>query len=152
MLNNDKIKIMTKLALYEQKEGRKNLAGAKYYRSDYISLGMINSAIVSTLAFILIVACIVVVNIENLIAQITSMDMIQLGRILIIIYIAYMIVYLTISYIVYRLRYENIKDEIKSYDNNLKELYTIYKDEEKSINKTAEVKIDNLDVAIMEED
>lgn len=152
MLNNDKIKIMTKLALYEQNEGRKNLAGAKYYRSDYISLGMINSAIIATLAFILILLCVVVVNIEDLVAAITSLDMIQLGRMLIIIYFAYMIVYLTIAYIVYRLKYDNIKEELKEYDNALRSLYTIYKDEEKALNKTAEVKMENLDIAIMEED
>ena len=34
MLNEEKIKIMNKLAMYEQGEGKKYLPVSKYYRSD----------------------------------------------------------------------------------------------------------------------
>lgn len=131
MLNNDKIRLMTKLALYEQKEGKKNIAGGKYYRSDYVSLAMINSAIIATLAYILILGSIVLVNIETVLSVMTAFDMLELGRIVVVAYIIYMLIYLTITYIISRLRYDNIKSELKSYDNNLKELYTIYKKKKK---------------------
>ena len=127
MLNNDKIRLMTKLALYEQKEGKKSLKVSKYYRSDYVSLGSINSAIVATLAYMMVLACIIFVNIENIFEVITVVDMFELGRIVIISYITYMLVYLVISYIVYRIKYDTKKVEIEKYDNNLKELFKIYK-------------------------
>ena len=41
MLNEEKIKIMNKLAMYEQGEGKKYLPVSRYYRSDYIGLAMI---------------------------------------------------------------------------------------------------------------
>ena len=41
MINEEKVKIMTKLAMYEQGKGRKYLPVSKYYRSDYIGLALI---------------------------------------------------------------------------------------------------------------
>ena len=38
MINEEKVKIMTKLAMYEQGKGRKYLPVSRYYRSDYIGL------------------------------------------------------------------------------------------------------------------
>lgn len=142
---------MTKLALYEQKEGKKNIAGGKYYRSDYVSLAMINSAIIATLAYILILGSIVLVNIETVLSVMTAFDMLELGRIVVVAYIIYMLIYLTITYIISRLRYDNIKSELKSYDNNLKELYTIYKKEEENTQSEIDIKKENFDVSMMEE-
>lgn len=151
MLNNDKIRLMTKLALYEQKEGKKDIAGGKYYRSDYVSLAMINSAIIATLAYILILGSIVLVNIETVLSVMTTFDMLELGRIVVVAYIIYMLIYLTITYIISRLRYDNIKSELKNYDNNLKELYTIYKKEEENTQSEIDIKKENFDVSMMEE-
>lgn len=142
---------MTKLALYEQKEGKKNIAGGKYYRSDYVSLAMINSAIIATLAYILILGSIVLVNIETVLSVMTAFDMLELGRMVVVAYIIYMLIYLTITYIISRLRYDNIKSELKSYDNNLKELYTIYKKEEENTQSEIDIKKENFDVSMMEE-
>ena len=149
MLNNDKIRLMTKLALYEQKEGKKSLKVSKYYRSDYVSLGLINSAIVATLAYMMVLACIIFVNIENIFEVITVVDMFELGRIVIISYITYMLVYLVISYIVYRIKYDTKKVEIEKYDNNLKELFKIYKSED---NLAAESEIETTEEAAEETD
>lgn len=150
MLNNDKVRLMTKLALYEQKEGKKDIAGGKYYRSDYVSLALVNSAIIATLAYILVLGSILLVNIENILSILTTFDMLELGRIIIISYILYMLIYLTITYIVSRIKYDNLKSELKNYDNNLKALYTIYKEEENS-QMDSEDKKENFDVAMMEE-
>ena len=43
MLNEEKIKIMNRLAMYEQGEGKKYLPVSRYYRSDYIGLAMIKN-------------------------------------------------------------------------------------------------------------
>ena len=151
MLNDDKIKLMTKLSLYEQREGKKAFASGKYYRSDYIGLGLVNSAIIGTLAFILILVCVAFVNLETLLTAITSIDIVMTGRVIIVIYLVYMIVYLSITYIIYRIKYDSFKEELKEYDNDLKALYTIYKDEENTLSETGEIKKGDLDIAIMEE-
>ena len=94
---------------------------------------------------------IVLVNIETVLSVMTTFDMLELGRIVVVAYIIYMLIYLTITYIISRLRYDNIKSELKSYDNNLKELYTIYKKEEENTQSEIDIKKENFDVSMMEE-
>ena len=43
MLNNEKITLMTKLSLYEQKNGKKEIKSSKYFKSDYMLLKMVSS-------------------------------------------------------------------------------------------------------------
>ena len=50
MLNNEKISIMTKLALYEQKNAKSEIKYSKYYRSDYLAIKMIKSFVAVTIA------------------------------------------------------------------------------------------------------
>lgn len=151
MLNNDKIKLMTKLALYEQSNGKKSLPASKYYKDDYLGLKLINSAIVATLAFLLTLVCIVFVNIETLIYDITTIDLVNVCRIVIVCYIAFMVLYLTISYIVYKIKYNMIKDEVKEYDDTLKALYGIYKTEGTLQEALESGSDEEVEIAIMEE-
>lgn len=51
MLNEEKIKIMNKLAMYEQGEGKKYLPVSKYYRSDYIGLALIKNFFLVTIGY-----------------------------------------------------------------------------------------------------
>ena len=50
MLNEEKVKVMNKLAMYEQGEGRKYLPVSKYYRSDNIGLALIKNFFMVTIA------------------------------------------------------------------------------------------------------
>ena len=112
---------------------------------------MVNSALIGTLAFILILVCVAFVNLETLLTAITSIDIVMTGRVIIVIYLVYMIVYLSITYIIYRIKYDSFKEVLKEYDNDFKALYTIYKDEENTLSETGEIKKGDLDIAIMEE-
>ena len=43
MLNEERIRSMTKLAIYENNEGKKTIPLTHYYKSDYISKSMMKS-------------------------------------------------------------------------------------------------------------
>ena len=60
MINEEKVKIMTKLAMYEQGRGRKHLPVSRYYRSDYIGLALIKNFFLVTIGYVLIVAAVAV--------------------------------------------------------------------------------------------
>ena len=136
MLNNKKIRLMTKLSLYERKNESRELKAGKYYKSDYVSLGLLNSAIVATFAFFIVIALVILVNIEELLAVITTLDFLEIGKVLVSSYLIYLIVYLFIVNIVYRMRYEKMSKGIKEYDAMLKELYLIYKKEANMVQET----------------
>ena len=57
MLNEDKVKLMTRMAMYEKKKGRKVMKMTKYFHSDYVSWNMIKTAISVTFAYAMIAGC-----------------------------------------------------------------------------------------------
>ena len=131
MLNEKKIALMTKMAIYEQKEGRKSLPMSKYYRSDYISLRIINTAIVTTIAFFLIAGLAVLVNVEKLLDELVSMDLMKIGKNILIAYIVVILFQTAMTYIVYSYRFKKYR---KGLNGNLKKLYAINKQESKQMN------------------
>ena len=66
MINEEKVKIMDRLAVYEKQEGRKYLPVSKYYRSDYIGLALIKNFFLVTIGYGLILAVIAAYNLEYL--------------------------------------------------------------------------------------
>ena len=54
MISEQRVKLMTRLAAYEQKEGKKNEEIGSYFRGDYISFQILKSVIYGTMAFLLV--------------------------------------------------------------------------------------------------
>ena len=61
MVNEEKVKVMTQLAIYEQRESKQEIKISKYYKHDYMKYHGLNSVIASTFGFLLILLCVVVV-------------------------------------------------------------------------------------------
>lgn len=129
MLNEEKIALMTKMAIYEKGEGRKSFSMSKYYRSDYMSLKIINSVIVTTLAYMIVVAAAVFVNMETLLDQLVEMDFLQIGKDLLLAYGITVAVNLVMTYVIYRVRFQKYRKGLNEYNGNLKKLYHISKEE-----------------------
>lgn len=136
MLNEEKIRLMTKLAIYEQGEGRESIKSNKYYKKDYVGLKMINTAITITLAFMLCLVLWVIYKVDFFTKNIVSMNLFTLGKKILIIYVITFIIYMLISYVVYSIKYLKMQDMNVEYSENLKELYMVYKREEKSKSET----------------
>ena len=130
MIKEEKVKLITKLALYEQNEGKKSLPVSNDYRTDYISIKMIETAITTTIGYVLMVVLGVLFKVDYLSENIVSMDLMALGRRLLIGYAIVLVVFMLLSYIVYSIRYKKIKKGLGEYGENLKELYLMYKRDE----------------------
>ena len=48
MLNNRKVRLMTRLAIYEQTEGKEDVRISKYFRTDYVRLNVLKSIVAVT--------------------------------------------------------------------------------------------------------
>lgn len=131
MINENKVKIMTDLAMYEQRSGKKYLPVSKYYRSDYIGLAMIKNFFLVTIGYALIIAAIGVYNGEYLMENIHKMDLVSLGTTIVIGYVVVLAVYSVLTYIQYTVKYHRAKKSIRNYYGELTELNKIYAREEK---------------------
>ena len=126
MINQDKVALMTKLAIYEENEGKKNIPMGKYYKDDYVSLHMVNTVIIATFSYVLILAAIIFAHLEQMMAELANMDFVKAGKDIAIGYVAIILVYLVISYIVYTVKFKRVRKNLNEYNSNLRKLYGMY--------------------------
>ena len=126
VLNENKVKMMTKMAIYEKNEGKKMLRTAKYYKGDYVSLAVLKSTIATTFAFIIVALMVVLCNTESIISQINSMDYAALGKKIVVYYVLSLIVYAVISGIYSAYQYDKTRSGIKKYVMRLNKLERFY--------------------------
>ena len=74
MLNENKVKMMTKMAIYEKNEGRRMLKTARYFKSDYIAFGILKTLITTSIAYIIMLIMYVLYNMESIIKDINKID------------------------------------------------------------------------------
>lgn len=129
MLNEERIRLMTRMASYEENEGKKNVSIGSYFRSDYISLQVLKSVISATVAFVLLCGAAVLYDFEVFMQDIYKEDLLAAGKKILIYYIIFVAVYAVISYVVYSYRYNKARKSLRQYYNNLKQLSLLYEEE-----------------------
>ncbi len=122
MLNEERIRLMTRMAAYEEHEGKKDIAISEYFRGDYISFQLLKSAIYATVGFALAVAMYVLYNIETFLEDFYKMDMVEFLKDILSKYCLVLAIYLVISYFVYSYRYHKAKRHVKQYNQLLRTL------------------------------
>lgn len=126
MLSQERIKLMTKMAAYEENEGKKYMSIGSYFRSDYMGMQVIRSVISGTLAFFLLAGLYVYYHFEMMMQDIYKMDLLLLGRRVLFYYIVFIAAYSVITYVIYSFRYSRAKRSLKHYYYHLKQLAAIY--------------------------
>lgn len=133
MINEEKVILMTKASLYEEKEGKKKLKIAGYFGHDYISLQMLCGWFFVTISFLLCLALWGVCNMEYLMDNLHKMDLKGFGMTLLLLYAGATAIYLCIIYGVCSYRYHMARKSVGSYSQVLRKILNIYAKEEKSV-------------------
>lgn len=131
MLNEEKVKIMNKLALYEKGEGKKYLPVSKYYRSDFIGLALIKNFFLVTIGYGLVVLAAAAYFSDYLLNNIHKMNLVNLGISILAGYLIALVAYSLLTYIQYSVKYHRAKKSVKKYYEDLTRLDKIYGREEK---------------------
>lgn len=131
MINEEKIKVMNRLAMYEKQKGKRDLPISRYYRSDYIGLALIRNFFLVTIGYVLIAAAVAVYYSEYLMNNINQMNLVNLGIDIAIGYGLVLAAYSVFTYIMYSVRYHRAKKNLKAYYEELTKLERIYGREEK---------------------
>lgn len=129
MLDEDRIRVMTKLAVFENTKGRRMQPANNYYKSDYMSYHMIWAGIAATIAFILGWALIIVYRMEYYLNNINKIQLSSMGILVVVIYLCYIFCFEMIAWFIYRKRYKQAQRYLQEYCNELKELEKIYNKE-----------------------
>ena len=130
MVNEDRIKLMTRMAAYEKEEHKKNKTIVSFFRSDYISMQMLKTIISTTIAFAIIFGLYVLYDFEVFMKEIYKMDMFEFAKNVIIIYVIFVGIFSVITYVVSLYQYNRALQSTKLYYANLKKMSRIYGEEE----------------------
>ena len=130
MVNEERIKLMTRMAAYEKEEHKKNKTIVSFFKSDYISMQTLKSIVYTTIAFAIMFGLYVLYDFEVFMKEIYQMDVFEFAKSVIIVYGIFMGIILVITYIVSLYQYNRALQSTKLYYMNLKKLSRIYGEEE----------------------
>ena len=133
MLSEERIRLMTKMASYEEGEGKKYMPIKQYYRKDYVTLGMIKTFITSTIAFGILFLCWILYEMENITEFLADRDLTEFGMFILMIYLIFAACYQVIALIVYNWRYTKASASMKEYHSVMKKVARLQEKEERSL-------------------
>ncbi len=126
MLNEEKIRLMTGIAMYEKKAEKEIFPVTHYFKSDYIGSHMIRSFVTYTITCVLGVGVWVLYQIEDILNTMDFSVLLESAKYIGIFYLAGLSLYCLLTYIVYAKRYEKAGKNLKVFQTKLRRLEKKY--------------------------
>ena len=120
MLNEERIRSMTRLAIYENNEGKKTIPLSHYYKSDYVSKSLMKSFVYGTISFGIMLGMWMIYQMDNAKKSLFGGNLEQFLIQIILLYLIFVIFYLLITYIYASVTFSRSKKSIKKYQALLK--------------------------------
>ncbi|MCR5585577.1 MAG: hypothetical protein K6F63_09115 [Lachnospiraceae bacterium] len=130
MINNRKVRLMTKLAIYEKGEGKEDLKLSKFFRRDYLRDRMLRSFVSVTIGFVFLVGLGVLYNMEYIVSNAVNLDYMMIMQRLIAIYIVILAIYVMASLVFGMIHYNRSRNKLARYFRMLRRMRSFYYEEE----------------------
>ncbi len=131
MINEERLRPMVKMAMFDKNEGQTCKPMIQYAKTDYISLQLLHGFAAGTIAFVLLCGMWVMYDTEKLFKMLSGAYIKDFMITVLVLYGIFMVIYLTATYMVYRIRYIKGRKRVKNYYKNLKDINKVYEREEK---------------------
>lgn len=115
MLNEEKIRLMTELALYEKKEKQSLEEAKKYFKDDYIAKHLIEAFFSFSISYLLASILIILYSFQLILNASNIFDISNMIKIYIINYFVDLLIFELITAYVYAKRYDKIKNKNDEY-------------------------------------
>lgn len=129
MLDEKKIRRMTRLASYESKEGSEELEISSYYKKDYVSSNVICTLLWVTLGYVLTFGLVCYAYLEVIIEGITLQRIMLIAGLFVGIYLVLMIAYGIGANIHYKKKHDRAREGAKEFCHGLFLLEKMYEKE-----------------------
>lgn len=131
MLDQERIKLMTKLAVFEQREDKKIFKVNSYMKNDYVTLNVIYTLFATGLAFLLIVAIVVASRYNYVLGNLNNANIVKMASLILGSWLIVELIFGIIAYVFYTLRHKRCKVKMNKYIRYLKKLDEMYEDSSK---------------------
>lgn len=128
MINNDKVSLMTKLAIYESKNSE-DIKLSKYYKGDYVRHNVLKTLISVTIAYICILALILFYNLEGIVENFFELNYTILGIEIFVTYFVLIVMFGLFSFMVYSDKINRSRKNLTKYHRGLTQLSRIYEED-----------------------
>ncbi len=125
-MDEKRLSRMIHLAMFEQVDGKEDLAISRFFRGDYIGLGLLKNILLMTIAYVIVVGIYVLYNFETLAVEFSTLNLQPLFWGLLIIYLLVVGIFSVLVFVIRKLRYERAVRRILQYQKKLKELDEFY--------------------------
>ena len=126
VLNEDRLKLMTSIGMFEKKEGKKIFPICRFFRSDYIGKHVLRAFLGFSFCWLLGTGLVILYKAEDILSSLNFNEIEGFGKMYVGSYLAGLTVYLLITYWVYWKRYEYASRGMKVYMAKLKRLEKRY--------------------------
>ena len=131
MINEERLKPMVKMAMFDKNDGAECKPMIEYAREDYVAWQMLGSFVTGTIAFVILFAMWVLLDVEKFLGMLNASEIMGLLIAVGIRYGIFLFIYLLVTYVIYHLRYSYGRKKVKKYFASLKKINSIYIREEK---------------------
>ena len=132
MVNETKVKWMTKAAMVKKKEERGMIITSRFYGDDYVSFQVIKAVLGVSFGFVLVVVLWFMENSEALLTACSVEELFLILKSMWILYLMLVLATILISVLVYTSRFWRARDHAREYTSSLKKIQKIYQKEEKN--------------------
>ncbi len=130
MIDQGRVREMTKLAAYEQHEKKGISDCTSFYRSDFVGRHLIKGFFCATISYGLILLLWGAYHFEELLANLDTMDLVQFAIAVLVRYLLFLGIYLLALAIYANLSYAAGRKSSKRYYRSLKRLSRLYEEQE----------------------
>lgn len=129
MIDEKKVKLMTRMASYENNEGREDIKISAYYRKDYASIHMVYSILWVTIGYGCLAGLAGICLFDKLMDSLSMSTVMTLGIGAVAGYFVVVIVYAVVTRTMYSKKHQKARMRVKKYNHDLARLLKIYEKE-----------------------
>ena len=129
MVNEKRVRLMTKLAEIEQRDDAMIEQARSYYRADYVGIHLLKNGLRITVAFLIGLALFGFRNADSLMKRLNTMNIVGIGMQILFVYGVLLVLYLGLSYLIFSIKFYRSNKRFQTYQNILDRLLVEYEKE-----------------------
>jgi hypothetical protein len=126
MLNEERIRIMTNLARFEDGTGKETKKICQHYQVDYVGLGLFKNMILTMVGYLFLWAAAIAWNLDYVMSNLHKLNFPMVIFEFVMGYLIILVFYSAITYARRSARYQKAKKELKRYQEELDKLAGCY--------------------------
>ena len=130
MIDVKRVRRMTRMAAYEDTDGKRDKRITSYFRVDYLTRQILITLLCDTIAFVIAAALYAAYHFETLIVDIYDSDLRILVMRVLMIYLAFMVFMIAVTIVVYMGRYSRARAHVGAYYHDLGIMSSEYRNEQ----------------------